>query len=77
MTSLNTRRQVESALFSVTGNYSWSWDRRTQALIEGLPAEKDHLHPRQSVTALTETDYAAFLDDPTFVAALEIGRANV
>lgn len=71
MTRLNTRLQVESALLSVTGNYSWSWDRRTQALIAGLPRKRPHLHPRHSVAALTEADYAALLDDASFIAGLE------
>ena len=67
MTDLITRSKLEACLLHAANNYSWTWDRRTQALFGRLPSLHEHLHPKQRVRALTDADFDRYLTDAEFI----------
>lgn len=68
MNGLTTRSELESLLIRSATNYSWTWDRRTQALFARLPSATVGLHPKQRVLSLSDADYDRYLADETFIA---------
>lgn len=62
-----TRSELEADLVAITSNYSWTWDRHTQALFARFPDYTKHLHPRRRVMAFTDADYDRYLEDESFV----------
>ncbi|MGI9642068.1 MAG: alpha-glucan family phosphorylase [Acidimicrobiia bacterium] len=72
-----TRSKLESCLLHAANNYSWTWDRRTQALFERLPSLQQHLHPKQRVRALTDADFDRFLADPEFIEQAQAAADRV
>ncbi len=65
---MTTRSELETLLIGVASNYSWTWDRRTQALFERFPEATARLHPKQRIRAFTDADYDAYLGDEEFIA---------
>lgn len=77
MTELITRSKLEACLLHAANNYSWTWDRRTQALFERLPSLHDHLHPKQRIRALTDADFDRYLSDPGFIEQAQAAADRV
>ena len=77
MSELTTRSQLEAMLIAASTNYSWTWDRRTQALFALLPPGTAGLHPKQRVRALTDADFDRYLADPAFIAEAEAAADRV
>ena len=77
MTRKTTRSELEAELIAVTSNYSWTWDRRTQALLSAFPPATSNLHPRRRVEAFTDADYDRYLEDDDFLARTKDAVARV
>ena len=77
MSDLTTRSQLEALLIAASTNYSWTWDRRTQALFAQLPPGTAGLHPKLRVRALTDADYDRYLADSAFIAEAEAAADRV
>ncbi len=77
MTEFTTRSELEAALLRAATNYSWTWDRHTQALFAQLPATTKGLHPKQRVLALTDADYDDLLADRDFIEAADAAATRV
>ena len=77
MTDLITRSVLEASLLHAANNYSWTWDRHTQALFDRLPALQQHLHPKQRIRALTDADFDRYLNDPEFITQAQAAAARV
>ena len=77
MPDLTTRSQLEALLIAASTNYSWTWDRRTQALFAQLPPGTAGLHPKLRVRALTDADYDRYLADSAFIAEAEAAADRV
>ncbi len=77
MTQQTTRSQLETNLVAASTNYSWTWDRRTQALFAEFPEATGQLHPRQRVKAFTDADYDRYLEDEGFIARAQEAARRV
>jgi starch phosphorylase len=77
LTRTTTRSELEADLITVTSNYSWTWDRRTQALFAEFPPATANLHPRQRVVAFTDADYDRYLHDEGFLVRTKEALARV
>jgi starch phosphorylase len=64
-------------LVAASRNYSWTWDRRTQALFGRLPSPTEGLHPLQRIRALTDADYDRYLADEAFIAEARAAQERV
>lgn len=77
MTGMMTRSELEAALLRAASNYSWTWDRHTQALFAKFPRATAGLHPKQRVLAFTDADYDGYLADKEFIAEAEAAAERV
>lgn len=76
MTDLTTRTELEAMLITAASNYSWTWDRQTQALFAAFPEATAGIHPKRRVKAFNDADYDRYLADDDFIAAARAAAAR-